>query len=265
MRNVVSKFLGKNEKELNNKLIELANYYGFTINVTNAFSGNEKGSVENSVKTIRTTLFSEQYEFDSMEQLYDYAYKRLIEFNTDSAINEEKQFLLKDKVPYELCKIREAKVNKCSFIQVDNNKYSVPDYLVGEKLTVKVYRTKLLIYANNEYVCSHKRLSGKQNYSVDIFHYLHTLEKKPNALKDSIALEQNPELAKVFHTYYYDNPKAFIKLLSENRGKSSKYLIDKLSISNIANRKIRTQSLSQIAILTMQLTSKHNDLLMEVI
>ena len=45
MRNVVSKFLGKNEKELNEDLIKMSLYYGFNINVTNAFSGNEKGYV----------------------------------------------------------------------------------------------------------------------------------------------------------------------------------------------------------------------------
>lgn len=50
MRNVVSKFIGKNEKELNEDLVKMSLYYGFDINVTNAFSGNEKGYVEGSVK-----------------------------------------------------------------------------------------------------------------------------------------------------------------------------------------------------------------------
>ena len=50
MRNVVSKFIGRNEKELNEDLVKMSLYYGFDINVTNAFSGNEKGYVEGSVK-----------------------------------------------------------------------------------------------------------------------------------------------------------------------------------------------------------------------
>jgi hypothetical protein len=37
MRNVVSKFIGKNEKELNEELVKMANYYGFRINVIAAF------------------------------------------------------------------------------------------------------------------------------------------------------------------------------------------------------------------------------------
>ena len=45
-RCVVSKFIGRNMKELNPELIKLSLYYDYQINVTNCFSGNEKGSVE---------------------------------------------------------------------------------------------------------------------------------------------------------------------------------------------------------------------------
>ena len=42
MKNVVTRFIGKNEKQLNSDLIKLSLYYGFDINVTNCFKGNEK-------------------------------------------------------------------------------------------------------------------------------------------------------------------------------------------------------------------------------
>jgi transposase len=44
MKNVVTKFIGRNEKELNEDLIKMSIYYGFDINVTNCYSGNEKGN-----------------------------------------------------------------------------------------------------------------------------------------------------------------------------------------------------------------------------
>ena len=65
MRNVVSKFIGKNEKELNEDLIKMSIYYGFEINVTNAFSGNEKGYVEGSVKYLRFS--GDSYETQRQE------------------------------------------------------------------------------------------------------------------------------------------------------------------------------------------------------
>ena len=40
MRNVVTRFIGKNEKELNSDLVAMSTYYGFSLNVTNCFSGN---------------------------------------------------------------------------------------------------------------------------------------------------------------------------------------------------------------------------------
>ncbi|KAJ72897.1 hypothetical protein M222_2097 [Enterococcus faecalis AZ19] len=46
MRNVVKRFVGPHEKELNDTLVKLALYYRFELVVTNAFSGHEKGHVE---------------------------------------------------------------------------------------------------------------------------------------------------------------------------------------------------------------------------
>lgn len=63
MKNVVTRFIGKNEKQLNEDLIKLAIYYGFDINVTNCFGGNEKGHVENSVKTVRNKVFATHLSF----------------------------------------------------------------------------------------------------------------------------------------------------------------------------------------------------------
>ena len=67
MRNVVSKFIGKNDKELNKDLVKMSMYYGFKINVTNCFSGNEKGSVEKSVDMLRSEIFSTNWQFLSLD------------------------------------------------------------------------------------------------------------------------------------------------------------------------------------------------------
>lgn len=50
MRNIIKKFIGRNEKELNDELVKLAPFYGFTPVVTNAFSGNEKGHVSHFIQ-----------------------------------------------------------------------------------------------------------------------------------------------------------------------------------------------------------------------
>lgn len=139
MKNVVHRFVGRNEKELNPKLLEFANYYGFSINVTNCFSGNEKGHVEGSVRIVRKNAFAEKYEFDSYEEACKYLEHSLVDLNKDSLIEEEKKKLLNLRPRYELASISEHKVDKYSLIQVERNKYSVPDYMVGRKVLVRKY------------------------------------------------------------------------------------------------------------------------------
>jgi transposase len=67
MRNVVSKFIGKSEKEVNEDLVKMSAYYGFAINVTNSFKANEKGHVEKSVDAVRNQIFAETWAFNSIE------------------------------------------------------------------------------------------------------------------------------------------------------------------------------------------------------
>ena len=217
MRNVVSKFIGKNEKELNEDLVKMSLYYGFDINVTNAFSGNEKGYVEGSVKYLRNKIFAENYKFSSEESAIEYMESQLMKLNENSKIEEEKQKLKPTKPPLELADIRKSIVNKYSFVQIENNFYSVPEYLVGMSVTSKIYYNRILIYSNNEFVCEHKKIDGEKKISADIRHYLKTLTFKPGALRNSYVLKSNPKLKSIFDKYYTNNPKKFIDIISKNK------------------------------------------------
>lgn len=107
--------------------------------MTNAYRGNEKGHVENSVDYLRKQLFAESYKFKSLEEARAYMSARLLKINSGSKIKEEIETLPKAPHKLELSQIQDAKVNKYAFIQVFNNFYSVPDYLVNHRVTVKIY------------------------------------------------------------------------------------------------------------------------------
>ncbi|MCI7802480.1 MAG: IS21 family transposase [Erysipelotrichaceae bacterium] len=231
-RCVVSKFIGRNMKELNPELIKLSLYYDYQINVTNCFSGNEKGSVESAVKWIRNKVFASKYEFESFEEAENYLQNRLIEINKNSDIEEEKKYLKPYRPMYESSTITENRVDKYAFIRVDGNWYSVPDSLSEKKVLVKSYPNKIEVYYKGKQVASHSRLIGKEKTCIDIRHYLHTLEKKPGALKNSLALKSNPELKKLFDTYYKDKPKTFIDLLRKNKELSTDEIIRNLTPKN---------------------------------
>lgn len=225
MKNVVTKFIGRNEKELNEDLIKMSIYYGFNINVTNCFSGNEKGHVEGSVKIIRNHVFAINYEFQHLEDAEEYLNSQLIKMNEQSKIEEEKLELLPYKHKLELAKISTNTVNKYSFIRVDNNFYSVPEYLVDKEVTVKIYFNKIMAYSNNHIVCEHKKIDGFDQISIDINHYLKSMQRKPGSIRNSFALKSVPELKSIYDTYFSNNPKKFIEILIENKEKNLDELI----------------------------------------
>lgn len=263
MRNVVSKFLGKNEKELNEDLVKMSIYYGFEINVTNAFSGNEKGHVEGSVKYLRNKIFAENYEFPSEEVAIEYMESQLKKLNENSKIEEEKKKLKATKPPLELAEIRKSSVNKYSFIQIENNFYSVPEYLVGLTVTSKIYYNKILIYSNNEFVCEHKKIDGSKKISADIRHYLKTLTFKPGALRNSYILKSNPKLKSIFDKYYTNNPKKFIDIIEKNKDEADEKLELEL-IKNSGNLVENTRYNSSINAITRNQTSMYNKIMIGV-
>jgi len=217
MRNVVRKFIGKNEKELNEDLVKMSMYYGFQINVTNCFKANEKGHVEKSVDVLRNQIFAHTWTFNSLEDAQEYAYSQLLKLNGNSQMEEEKQHLKPYRPPLELAVASEPKVDTCSFVRVDTVFYSVPEYLVGKRVFVKKYHNEIRVYAENLMVAKHKRIFGNGKMQVDIYHYLNTLRKKPGAIRNSVALKSIPRLKAIFDTYYSSQPKKFIEIFLENK------------------------------------------------
>jgi transposase len=234
MKNVVSRFIGKNEKVLNDDLVKMSIYYGFAINVTNCFSGNEKGYVESSVKWLRNKLFAYRYAFDTLEDAKQYMNERLCELNKASRIEEEKIHLIPARPPLELANISEHVVDKYSFIRIDNGLYSVPDYLVGHSLCVKCYPDEIIVYSGFSEVCRHKRLTAKEVFSVDIFHYLDTLARKPGAVKNSVALRSKARLKEIFDKHYTNCPKDFIVRLERLRGYPIDEVADIMALPDIS-------------------------------
>ena len=227
MKNVVTRFIGRNEKELNDDLIKLSLYYGFEINVTNCFSGNEKGYVESSVKKLRNAIFSKKYKFDDLESAQAYMLDRLQEINkAESCIDDEKKCLLPYKPPYELGKLTKQKVSKYSLIQVEDNFYSVPDHLVDEWVKVKTYQSEIMVYSKSRMVARHKKIDGSQQMQIDIYHYLDTLKKKPGALKNSKALKSRAELKTIYDTYFTKKTREFIEIMTKNTEKNYDELLD---------------------------------------
>ena len=79
---------------------------------------------------------------------------------------------------------------------------------------------EVVMYSGMNEICRHMKIDGIQEMSVNIFHYLDTLARKPGALKNSKALKCKKELKAVYDQYFSKKPRDFIALLKEHQDKS---------------------------------------------
>ena len=228
MRNVVREFIGHSQKILNEDLIRLSTYYKYRVITTNCFHGNEKGHVERSVEIIRKEAFSKQVIFKDIEAARHHLSECLMKLNQNSRIHEEKQHLSPALPRFELAQYQLASVDKYSCISFQGNHYSVPEYLVGKKVSIKIYHEELMIYANHTFVCTHKKEDGKGKYILKLEHYLDTFLKKPGAMRNSQVLQSYPLLHNIFQQYFISKPKEFIELIRNNPHATMEQLINLL-------------------------------------
>lgn len=261
MRVAVAKFVGRSEKTPTKALLELSSYYKFGFRFCNIRRGNEKGHVEKSVDYVRRKSFSLKDEFTSIEQANEHLLQTCEDLNNTGQIlksnqtaNElfehEKPNLFVSKYPYICFENEYAKVDKYSTISYKKNRYSVPDFLVGKLLDIKVFAQKIDLYFNNEQVGSHKRSYGLQTWTMDINHYLTTLKRKPGALKSSLAMNQLSDKIKEIREQYFDNDtRDFIELLQYCKDKNIFFTEVENAVEKV--KKITPTSISKDKILAV--------------
>ena len=217
MRNVVRRFVGRNEKEVNPELLKLAAYYGFAVNVTNCFAGWEKGAVESSVRVVRNRAFATEYRFDSLADAQAHLDAVLAGMNAGKDAAAERAALRPLPPRYETAEVRErASVDKYACVTVGRNRYSVPEGLVGREVKVKAYPNEIEVVYRGETVARHARLEGAGGMRLDIRHYLDTLRRKPGALARSEALAGYPTFKRIYDAYYTERPREFVEIVRAN-------------------------------------------------
>lgn len=249
MRNVVSRFIGRNEKELNPPLLKLAAYYGFSVN--------EKGTVESAVKVVRREAFAARWEFGSIGEAQAHLDAVLAELNATTAMADEMRALTPRRPPYETADVRPAAVvDKYSCVTVDGCQYSVPDTLVGKAAKVKAYPREVVVIYRDREVARHARVAQKGGMSLDIHHYVGTFRRKPGALANSVALKAHARLKGVFDAHYSGNPREFVEVVAANPGIGPDALADVLLAHATCERtpasvavsaRIAEQAIAQVA------------------
>jgi transposase/transposase-like protein len=240
MRVAVKRFVGRTEKEPTQGLLELSNYYHYAFRFCNARRGNEKGHVERSVEHVRRKAFSATVEFVTLEQANGHLLKRCGHINQQpqrlagnksatEMIEQEQKHLYRVQSPYKCFVNEQVKIDKYATFIYAGNRYSVPDSLVGKMLDLKVFAEHLVVYHNNKQIHCHVRSYGAHTWTLELSHSLHTLLRKPGAIKNSMALQQADEyLTGLYTNLFKGEEKQFIELL---------HYCDKYKLSTIRLKK----------------------------
>ena len=209
----------------------LTNFYRFAFRFCNARAGWEKGHVERSVEVVRSRAFKPKTKFDSIEEAQEWLTKICNQMNSEagSLSTHNKIFKLKEDMnalmPYPgemgCFELVDGSVDKLSTIVYKYNHYSVPDHLSGQRVLAKIYSEKIVVYdSSHKKVAEHERSYLKNDWKLDINHYLTTLLRKPGALSGSTALKQMPQkMQDLYRIHFKANGHDFLLLLkyaSEN-------------------------------------------------
>ena len=75
----------------------------------------------------------------------------------------------------------QARVTRGSMIRVQNNSYSVPSRLIGERVTVRIYAEAIEVWYAQQRIECMPRLHGRSRHRIDYRHVIGSLVRKPGA------------------------------------------------------------------------------------
>ena len=235
------------KQKLNEKFLEFSMHSGFRPCVCNPASPHEKGTDEESVGYIRRVAFGERSSFESFEESNEWLSTCLAKINARPVYrrpNVPVQGLVQEQdlmhplptLEYENYDLKRAAISRYSLVKCEGNFYSVPDTYRPRQITLKILVDRIALLDGNDVIASHHRLTGKQQYSLDITHYIKTFHRKPGALPNARVLAQVDELIQdLFNRYYLDDPKGFLPILNLMRETSPGALTAALTILNEQN------------------------------
>lgn len=185
-------FAGPHENKPTVALLQLFTFYGFSFRFCTIYRRYEKGHAERCVEYVRRKASALKDQLDAIPGAQNYL------DNTCIGRNDQKQ----------------SRVGKYATFVPGTNHYPVPDYLVGQKVDVKVFANQLKIYHQGEVLGTQPRSYGTGHWVITLDHYLRTLERKPGALQGSAALKQVPwEVRDIYDAAFRANVRDFVELL----------------------------------------------------
>lgn len=196
LKTAVKKILKGRNRVQQEYFIVFRSHYLFDSRFTTPGNAHEKGLVENLVGYARRNFFVPLPEVESFDELNCLLLKkcksedeRCLPGYKESIgkmwQKEEGELLPLPKRSFLCCTYHPVKVNSFSYINFERNRYSVPVRYAYHNLMLKAFVDRVDISYQERIISSHRRLLGKGEESLSIFHYLPLLLKKPGAFSNA--------------------------------------------------------------------------------
>lgn len=211
LSSAVSKVLKEGKRKLTAAFKEFEWYYRFKAIFCNPGKGNEKGHVEGKIGYVRRNwmapppIIEDVFEFNNYlkkELMNDRNRKHSSKDELISQLFEEdlNNLLILPSTPKEIIRTETAMANKYGEIKVDKNLYHVGSAHPRQKLLLKIYWDKIIIYDQHG---EEKLTQGPRKYvrdtdKIDWKSELQIYKNKPRAIEHATYLKALPQIIRKY-------------------------------------------------------------------
>lgn len=196
----VAKICGNGTRKRTHAFTGLISHYLFRDRFGRPGKGNDKGNVENLVKTGRLRFLTPVPVAASFEELN---VRLFADCQVDQARYADRQiktigerlacdlavFRPLPPAPFEACETRPARVSSTSLVRYRSNEYSVPTTHGLRTVIIKGFVDDVVIFSGSEEIARHPRSYERAAFIFEPLHYLALLEQKPGALDQAAPLQ----------------------------------------------------------------------------
>jgi hypothetical protein len=206
MKTAVDKVKKGKGRVVNARFTAMCAHYLFDTDFCNVASGWEKGVVEKNVQDSRRRIWldAQKIQWGSFAELNAWLGERcrawwgelrhpeFKEFSVLEMLEQERLHMMPMPRAFDGYVEKSARVSSTCLVAVARNRYSVPCELAGQRVSTRLYPTRVEVAAGDAIVASHERLSFRGRVNYDWQHYIALVQRKPGALRNGAPFADLP-------------------------------------------------------------------------
>lgn len=206
MKTAVDKVKKGKGRIVNARFNAMCAHYLFDSDFCNVASGWEKGVVEKNVQDSRRRIWldAQKIQWGSFAQLNAWLGERCRALWAELRHPEFKQLSVLEMLEQERTQMmpmptafdgyveKPARVSSTCLVSVARNRYSVPCEFVGQRVSTRLYPSRVEVAIDGAIVASHERLSDEGHVNYDWQHYIELVQRKPGALRNGAPFADIP-------------------------------------------------------------------------